>query len=134
MNSSVYKNTSEHVVIDLLDRFESEKYTELVDLAWEILYSVIIPFNTEDIHTVLSNYIVVLAQAISVPSVSDEVTKILSIVDLIIHPRKGTIIEGKYEIDDLVEEIPSDTKEEPFEEEDSKEKSTNKKVKIDIIE
>lgn len=131
--NSFSKWTGDEIVISMLEKYEAKKYRELVDIGWKVLYSRIIPFNSEDIHALLANYIVILTQAISEEEVTEEATKILSIVDLIIHPRKGTIIEGNHEIDDLVEEIPPA----PFEEEqreEKKEEEGSKRLKIDIIE
>ncbi|KAI5167404.1 hypothetical protein NEIG_02414 [Nematocida sp. ERTm5] len=123
---------AEKTVVDLLDKFESKKYQELIESAWNVLYTVIIPFNIEGIHLLLSNYIIILSQALSIESIQDEATRILSIIDLIIHPRKGTIIEGKNEFDDIITEpveIPS-----PDNNNDSLDSDKTKKVKISIIE
>ncbi|KAI5159424.1 hypothetical protein NEAUS03_0283 [Nematocida ausubeli] len=132
MNSE--SSATEKVLLDLLDMLESAKYTELIELAWKSLYEIVIPFNTKGIHLFLSNYIIILSQTLSIESTAEEASRILSILDLIIHPRKGTIIEGESHFDDLVEEVPSAPCDTPETKDVSLDKNSNKKVKIDIIE
>ncbi|KAH9385182.1 uncharacterized protein NEMAJ01_0078 [Nematocida major] len=131
MNSG-HKGGSDQAIADMLEKLENEKYSELVEDAWSILYNIIIPFNTEDVHKLLCDFIIILTQAIPIESVTEEAAKILSVVDLIVHPRKGTIIEGKYEIDDLVEELPSAAS--PSNQEGNAQDTQSKKVKVSIIE
>jgi hypothetical protein len=128
------KSACDCVIISMLEQFENKKYTELISNSWKTLYNLIIPFNYEDIEIFLTNYIIILKQTIAIKEIAEETTKILSIIDLIIHPRKGTIIEDRHEIEDLQEEIPQDEETTPEDEKAIPEEDTNKRVKINIIE
>lgn len=133
------RRTGDEVIIRMLECYEGNNHKELLRIAKEELYSRIIPFNTEDIHFFLSNFILILKQTIpegidGAEGIDRELAEeILSVIDLIVHPRKGTIIEGKNRIDDLVEKVEEKTEEEKEEKEEEPEE-TNKRVRIDIVE
>ncbi|OAG28853.1 hypothetical protein NEDG_00992 [Nematocida displodere] len=95
-----HKVCSEEHISTMLECLEFERYSDLLLCAWKTLYSVIIPFNSPDIHQTVSNYVVILRQLLSVSIATEEASHLLSVVDLIIHPRKGCIIEGAPDIEE----------------------------------
>ncbi|KAI5180088.1 hypothetical protein NEOKW01_0417 [Nematocida sp. AWRm80] len=90
---------SEKDITQLLECFEKKDYTGTIEHAWHMLYSVIIPFKALDIATTISSYIIIVRQLLNIPSTRLDSIHILSIVDLIVQPRKITILEETGEKD-----------------------------------
>ncbi|KAI5190788.1 hypothetical protein NECID01_1155 [Nematocida sp. AWRm77] len=87
------KDTASAHVAELLEYLEKEEHKNLLDKAWRVLYTVLIPFRTSEVYPLLSVYIVILRQLLILPETREEAGRILSIVDLIIHPRRNTVLE-----------------------------------------
>lgn len=77
----------------MLALLENGQTAELIREAWNMLYDVIIPYETPDIEHIMSAYVVLLRNTLGSPEVRAETEKLLSIVDLIIHPRRQCIAE-----------------------------------------
>jgi len=91
------QSTPEFHLGEMLAYLEKEDYSSLVSKSWEVLYSTIIPFERLEIFQMVPQYIKVVRQLLSVPAVFSEAERILSVVDLIVHPRKASIIEERAE-------------------------------------
>lgn len=87
------KHATDAHIAELLECLEKGEHRQLLDRAWELLYAVLIPFRTAEVYQLLPAYMVILRQTLRVPAVSEESHRILSIVDLIIHPRRNSIVD-----------------------------------------
>ncbi|KAI5186984.1 hypothetical protein NEHOM01_1842 [Nematocida homosporus] len=130
--------SNEMSIMNVLASFELGKYQEAIDRAWKVLYDVIIPYNTPGIQEALGIYIVVLRQLLGVPEVSQASTRILNIIDLIVHPRKGSILDNTGVIGED-EEIPKPTNDsaeldESMDKDSEDVKESKKKVCFTIVE
>lgn len=92
--ASVEQNKRESMS-SMIAAFENGRYNEVIECAWNILYTIIIPSESSDVQQITCNFIVILRQLLQIKDVKKQSEHLLSILDLIVHPRKHTVIDEK---------------------------------------
>ncbi|KAI5173183.1 hypothetical protein NEFER03_2143 [Nematocida sp. LUAm3] len=131
-------------ISEMLEKLEKKEYFHLIDRAWEVMYNTIIPYNTPQMQEVLAMYTVILKQLLKLPEVSEKAEKLLSVADLLIHPRKSSIVERSSYVEEETKALDLETEVDRAQgEEENKEKGESidgseeeakkHKISMDII-
>lgn len=100
--------SGDEMIGSMLALLESGNTAELIRKAWRMLYDVIIPYETPDMEHILGAFVVLLRNTLGSLDSRAETEKLLSIVDLIIHPRRQCIAERPPTIAHNVEPVKED--------------------------